>query len=130
MANYCICGGKSSKCEREMDIESERCEYATKLNYDVYQYALASNDSDKYIIPNLFDSTIQSGHETERERVDVRTSLSLQHRQLTHHNDSDMIKYLTCLPNFNNTTHMHADIHANKAINKFRKQTANNAFAQ
>lgn len=36
MANYCICGGKSSKCEREMDIESERCEYATKLNYDVY----------------------------------------------------------------------------------------------
>lgn len=32
-----------------------------------------------------------------------------------------MIKYLTCLPNFKNNTH--ADIHANKAINKFRKQT-------
>lgn len=32
-----------------------------------------------------------------------------------------MIKYLTCLPNFENNTH--ADIHANKAINKFRKQT-------
>lgn len=42
-------------------------------------------------------------------------------RSLAHRSNSDMIKYITCLPNFKNNTH--ADIHANKAINKFRKQT-------